>query len=220
MGIMDWVFENLPLIGFGVTVVALVLYFMFRETKESIENRVEVFFKGGTKEIFPCIVERDTIRFTIGKTEFNEPVIHHPRVSFDRQHGSFFRDYMYAEGLGSVEVPPLPPDDKKKILEHLVSNGIIKLGDEKKSVKDFTDEELTAYIKFYNFDIEQITERPMGNAFIMTINMFSSMVTSMIQGINTMEGKGTSNIAKLAFVVIGIAIGFGFAWALTLKGVI
>jgi hypothetical protein len=60
----------------------------------------------------------------------------------------------------------------------------------------------------------------MGNAFIMTINMFSSMVTSMIQGINTMEGKGTSNIAKLAFVVIGIAIGFGFAWALTLKGVI
>ena len=86
---------------------------------------------------------------------------------------------------------------------------------------DYTDAELINYVKFYNFDIEQITSRPMANAFIMSMNMFTSMATSLISAVGSdLKNRGTSNLARVAYILVGIFIGFGFAWALTLKGVI
>lgn len=221
MAITDFIAENLIWILVGVGILGAIVIFFTREKHEAIENEVDVFFKGGTEDSFPCLVERDTVKFKIGETEFNEPILHHPRVKYDKKTGKFYRSYKYAEGLGTVEVPPMLEDDKRKIVEHLMKNNVIPKKEQKATYKDYTDSELMQYIKFYNFDIEQITNRPMANAFVMTINMFTSMTTALISAVGSdLSSRGTSNLARVAYIIVGVCIGFGFAWALTLKGVI
>lgn len=226
MAITDWIISNLPLVV-GIIVVPTMIYlWFFREQKTTIQNRTLVFFKGGTSEYFPCEINMNTIKFIIGANEYNEPILHHPRVHFDKTLNKFFRDYMYAEGIGTVDVPPLLQPDKKKIVETLLTNNIIPETEQKlkngkmKSFSDYSDTELIGYVRFYNFDIEQITDRPMMQSFVTGVNMFSSMVKEIINETRNMGGTGSSNIVKLVFVIVGIFIGFGFAWALTLKGVI
>lgn len=221
MAITDFIAENLIWILVGVGGLGAIFIFFTREKHEAIENEVDVFFKGGTEDSFPCVVDRDTVKFQIGTTEFNEPILHHPRVKYDKKTGRFFRSYKYAEGLGTIEVPPLLDSDKIKIVEHLIRNNVISKKEQHENFKDYTDAELMQYIKFYNFDIEQITNRPMANAFVMTVNMFTSMTTALISAVGSdLQSRGTSNLARVAYIIVGVAIGFGFAWALTLKGVI
>ena len=226
MAITDWLLSNLPLV-IAVIVIPVIIYMMFfREKKTTIENRVHVFFKGGTSEYFPCEVSMSTIKFMINANVYNEPILHHPRIHFDKVISKFFRDYMYAEGIGTVDVPPLILEDKRKIVETLIANKIMpeieqhRKDGKKKSFDEYSDGELINYVRFYNFDIEQITDRPMMNSFIVGVNMFTSMVSEIVNEARNMDGKGSSNLVKLVFVIVGVFIGFGFAWALTLKGVI
>lgn len=227
MGITEFITENLIWIAVIIVTLIVIILFSMRENKQAIDNEVDVFFKGGTEDTFPCIVDRTSLKFTIGETEYSEPILHHPRIKFDKKRGKFVRSYKYAEGIGTVEVPPLTESDKTKLVMYLIENKVIPEEQQKlkggttKKVKDYTDEELIKYVKFYNFDIEQITERPISNAFVMTVNMFTSMTTSLISAVaQDLTGKGTSNLARIAWVIVGILIGFGFAWALSLKGVI
>jgi len=226
MAITDWMLSNLPLV-IGVIVIPVIVFMIFfRDQKTTIQNRILVFFKGGTSEYFPCEVNMSTVKFIINTNEYNEPILHHPRVHFDKTLNKFFRDYMYAEGIGTVDVPPLLQPDKKKIVETLLMNNIIPDAEKtfkngkSKSFADYSDTELISYIRFYNFDIEQITDRPMMNSFVTGVNMFSSMVKEIVNETRNMQGNSSSNLVKLVFVIVGIFIGFGFAWALTLKGVI
>lgn len=221
MALTDFIFENLIWIASGIIALLVGIFYFTREKKEAIENEVDVFFKGGTEDSFPCVVDRDTVKFMIGETEYNEPILHHPRVKYDKKTSRFYRSYKFAEGVGMVEVPPLPENDKKKIFDYLINNNVIPKKDRKNSYDDYTDNELMQYIKFYNFDVEQITDKPMANAFVMTVNMFTSMTTALISAVGSdLQNKGTSNLARVAYIIVGVFMGFGFAWALTLKGVI
>lgn len=221
MAITDFIMENLIWFLVGIAGIIAVLIIFTRQKGEVIENEVDVFFRGGTEDSFPCLVDRNTIKFNIGETEYNEPILHHPRVKFDKKTGKFYRSYKYAEGLGTIDVPPLIESDKVKIINYLIANNVIPKEKRKDKISDYTDNELMQYIKFYNFDIEQITDRPMANAFVMTVNMFTSMTTALISAVgNDLQNKGTSNIARVAYIIVGALVGFGFAWALTLKGVI
>ena len=125
MAITDFIADNLIWIIAIVAVVGVIIIIFTREKVQTIENEVDVFFKGGTEDSFPCIVERDTVKFNIGETEFNEPILHTPRVKYDKKTGKFFRSYKYAEGVGTVEVPPLLESDKKKIVETLLQKNVI-----------------------------------------------------------------------------------------------
>lgn len=221
MAITDFIVNNLIWILVGVAGIFVIWIVLTREDKSAIENEVDCFFKGGTEESFPCMIERDTVKFTIGETEYTEPILHHPRVKYDKIKHKFFRSYKYAEGMGMVEVPPLMEEDKRKIVETLLKNNVIPKNRQHDNFNEYTDKELFQWVKFYNFDVEQITDKPMSNAFVMTINMFTSMTTALINAVGSeMTNKGTSNLARIAWVVVGVMIGFGFAWALTLKGAI
>jgi len=221
MAITDFIIDNLIWILAGIAgVIVLVLVFI-REDKSAIENEVDIFFKGGTEESFPCTIERDTVKFLIGETNYTEPILHHPRVKYNKKMHKFYRSYKYAEGIGMVEVPPLMDEDKRKIVETLLKNNVIPKKQQHDNFNDYTDKELFQWVKFYNFDIEQITDKPMSNAFVMVVNMFTSMTTALINAVGSeMTNRGTSNLARIAWIIVGIIMGFGFAWALTLKGVI
>lgn len=221
MAITDFIVDNLIWILAGIAGIIVVLIILTREDKSAIENEVDVFFKGGTEESFSCMIERDTVKFIIGGTEYTEPILHHPRVKYDKIRHKFFRSYKYAEGIGMVEVPPLMEEDKRKIVETLMKNNVIPKKQQHDNFNDYTDKELFQWVKFYNFDIEQITDKPMSNAFIMVVNMFTSMTTALINAVGSeMTNKGTSNLARIAWIIVGIIMGSGFTWALTLKGVI
>jgi hypothetical protein len=221
MAITDFIMENLIWILASIAGVIVLLIVLTKEDKSAIENEVDCFFKGGTEETFPCAIERDTVKFIIGETEYTEPILHHPRVKYDKIKHKFYRSYKYAEGIGMVDVPPLMEEDKRKIVETLIKNNVIPKKSQKDNFNDYTDKELFQWVKFYNFDIEQITDKPMSNAFVMVVNMFTSMTTALINAVGAeMTNKGTSNLARIAWVIVGILMGFGFAWALTLKGVI
>jgi uncharacterized membrane protein YuzA (DUF378 family) len=221
MAITDIIMDNLIWILAGIAGVIVLLMVFLREDKSAIENEVDVFFKGGTEESFPCTIAMNAVSFKIGEAEYNEPILHHPRVKYDKIKHKFYRSYKYAEGIGMVEVPPLMEEDKRKIVETLVKNKVIPKNKQHDNFDDYTEKELIQWVKFYNFDIEQITDKPMSNAFVMVVNMFTSMTTALISAVGSdMMNRGTSNLARVAWVIVGILMGFGFAWALTLKGVI
>lgn len=196
-------------------IVVIVIYLQWKKSKgDVIKNRVEMFFKGGTKGYYKCTIEKEIANFDIDDSEYSEPIIYHPRIEYEK--GTIYRTYMFAEGLGSVDVPPLLPTDKKKIIEHLVRHDIIPEDEQKKK---YSDEDLIKYIRFYNFDIEQITDKPIMKSFSVSMNAWEHLLDGLANIIQGME-EGTSNIKVLAWVLVGVLIGFGFAWALTLKGVI
>ena len=205
-----------------VFIIPLVIWYLWRGEKSSqIINQVAVFFKGGTWAFYPCEVGKDKITFTIDESEYTEPITVHPRLGMIEK--KMKRTYLFAEGIGLIDVPPLTREDKEKILKHLTDTKAISkksaLG--KKSVDDWTEMELMQFIKFYQFDIEQVLDRPMANAWKNTGHALSSSVDRISQRNRQIDTAGqTSNIAKLAWVIVGILIGAGFAWAFALKGYI
>ncbi len=135
----------------------ILLYMSARKSVTPIKNRVEVFFKGGTKEYFACIVEKDIAKFTIGDSEYQEPITHHPRIEYDKEKKVIFRTFLFAEGVGMVDVPPLTKTDREKIITTMKQYDILE---KKEDGTEYTDEELMSMIMFYNFDIEQVLDKP------------------------------------------------------------
>jgi hypothetical protein len=192
-----------------------------REKTEQILNQVAIFFKGGTWAFYPCIVGKDEITFSIDESEYTEPITVHPRLGMIG--GKMKRTYLFAEGLGLIDIPPLTREDKEKILKHLVDSGVLEeKGDlAKKNVDDWTELDLMTYIKFYQFDIEQVLDRPMANAWKETGRALASSVNRISDRNRQMDKSGEmSNVGKLSLVIVGILIGAGFAWAFALKGYI
>ena len=214
-------FDYLPY-SLLVFIIPLIVWYLWRGEKSSqIINQVAVFFKGGTWGFYLCEVGKDEISFEIDSVKYTEPITVHPRLGMIEK--KMKRTYLYAEGIGLIDVPPLTREDKEKILKYLIDTKAIKktsaLG--KKSIDDWTEMELMQYIKFYQFDIEQVLDRPMANAWKETGHALKSSVDRISQRNRQMDKSGqTSNIGKLAFIVVGILIGAGFAWAFALKGYI
>jgi uncharacterized protein YktA (UPF0223 family) len=203
----------------------LIWYLFFREKKGTMYNRVEVFFKGGTKAYYPCTIEKSIIKFKIDETEYSEPILHFPRVEHDKKSGRVYRTYLYAEGLGSIDVPALTDEIKGKIIQALIEEGILesKKGEDGKEIEnshDFTDEELLNVIHFYNFDIEQVSDKPMQRNFITSMNAFEHLVTSLYKKIASLEAQEYSNFSKFILFIMGGLVGFFMAYSLTLKGMI
>lgn len=205
-----------------IFLVPVVIWVLWKgEKKSQIINQVAIFFKGGTWSFYPCEVGKDEISFDVEGVEYTEPITVHPRLGTIE--GKMKRTYLYAEGLGLVDVPPLTREDKEKILKFLVDTKAIDSNSElgKKEVDDWKEIDLMTYIKYYQFDIEQVLDRPMANAWKETGHALKSSVDRISQRNRALDNEGkTSNMAKFAYVVIGILIGAGFAWAFALKGYI
>lgn len=199
----------------GILIVPIIIVFIFRGEKgDIIYNRVEVFFKGGTKAYYDCTPKKDTIEFEIDENEYSEPILHHPRIEYRK--GKIFRTYLFAEGIGgTVEVPPLTEEDRDKIIKWGREYNILG----KKKTKKYTDDELLNALKYYNFDIEQVLDKPMPKAFTTSINAFQHLVGGLIHDLKMLEG-GTSNKYTFAVWFVGMVMGFFIAYSLTLKGVI
>lgn len=204
-----------------VPILLVVVYYLFtREKEDVIKNQVEVFFKGGTKDYYPCTVGHEDCNFNIGETEFTEPIIYNPRIEYKK--GKIFRTFMFSEGAGMIEVPPLPDKDREKIFSYLKSNNVIpeNLLKDKPNYNDWSTNELMEYIKFYNFDIEQITDKPILKSFTTSLNFFVSMINNLSGIVGSMEGAEYSNIAKIAIYLVGFLSGTFFGVLLQMKGVI
>ena len=89
-----------------------------------------------------------------------------------------------------------------------------------KNLEDWTDGEILTYCQFYNFDIQQITDKPIIKSFNTSMNAFVNIVEGLIARIKYLEPNQESTFTSLMKYVIGVLVGFGFAWALTLKGYI
>ncbi len=195
-------------------IVYLVLTYR-KEKGDIIKNRVEIFFKGGTKGYASCVVEMDVANFKIGETEYEEPILFNPRIEYVS--GQIYRTFLFAEGIGMVDVPPMTKDIREKIINYLVTNEIIKEEDKKDEYDKYTDEDLSNYVKFYNFDIEQITDRPIMKSFSTGMNAFVHLVNGLISSLDKLSGE-PSNMYKLSLFVVGGIVGFFMSWAFSLKG--
>jgi hypothetical protein len=204
-----------------VFIIPIVIYIMLkREKTDVILNQVEVFFKGGTKGYYPCIIGQEDATFEIGDTSYTEPIIYNPRIEYVR--GKIFRTFLYGEGIGMIDIPPIPEKDREKIFSYLKENEIIPKEelDRKPTYKEWTSVDLVTYCKFYNFDVEQITDKPIMKSFTTSLNFFVSMLNT-IQGIvGEMEGGDYSNMAKIVLYVVGFLSGTFFGVIIQMKGVI
>lgn len=216
--ISEWFFNNLPL-SLIVFVIPIILWILFRKEKtDIIKNQVEIFFKGGTKAYYECEVGKEEVSFKIDETKYNEPIIYNPRIEYKK--GIVYRTFLFAEGIGNIDIPPLTVGDRDKIIKFLVVKDVIPKDERKKSFAEYTDADLIKYIQFYNFDIAQLTDKPMMKAFTTSLNFFVSMIDGLIGRIAKMEEKGYSNIAKFIIWVVGVGFGFMMGWAFALKGLI
>jgi hypothetical protein len=221
VSITELFFDYLPYSLLIIIVPVVIIWFWKREKTEQIINQVAVFFKGGTWAFYPCTVGKGEITFDIEDSNYTEPITVHPRLGMIG--GKMKRTYLFSEGIGLIDVPPLTREDKEKILKHLVDANVIESDSdlEKKSIDDWTEMDLMQYIKYYQFDIEQVLDKPMANAWKETGRALASSVDRISQRNRQMDTSGqTSNVAKLGYIVVGILIGAGFAWAFALKGYI
>lgn len=221
MNIIDLFWQYFPWSTAIIIVPAIIYYFMQPDsTEHQIENRVEVFLKGNTKTILPCTVNRDMIQFVIDETEYNEPVLTYPRITYEG--GKVYRDFMFAEGLsGTVDIPDAPEEIKGLILKALKDNGLIPQEDVaiiEGDDKEKSQKKMAEYIGFYNFDIEQGDIHAVMKVFNTSINQLPYFIDELAYGIEQ-EG-GESNFMTFAKVLVGILIGFFAGWALSLKGII
>lgn len=202
-----------------VLAIPIVLFFTRSSEKSTqIKNQVEVFFKGNTKGYYPCTVEKDRIKFTIDETDYEEPITHFPRL--ETRKNQLYRVYLFAEAVGMIDVPPLTVEDKEKIIKYLKDNNAIQDATLKaKDAKDWTESELMVYVQFYHFDIEQILDKPMQNAFKSGTGAIIAILDRIAERNRQLEGAGkTSNMVKLAIFVGGVLVGAGWMWAFALKG--
>ncbi len=194
----------------------ILLYMSARKGVAPIKNRVEVFFKGGTKAYYPCIIEKDIAKFDIEGVSYQEPITHHPRLEYDKEKKIIYRSYLFAEGVGIVDVPPLTKEDRGKIITTLRQYDILEKKDDGTT---YTDEDLMNMVVFYNFDIEQVLDKPVLKSYSVSMSGLEHFIDELRKQITRLEG-GESNMKTFLKIISGFLIGFGFAWALTLKGLI
>ena len=169
---------------------------------------------------FDATVNEDMVLFKIGETEYNEPILHNPRITYEN--GKLYRDYMFAEGIsGTIDVPPLTTIARDKIFETLLENGLIDKDkvDTKRKKDKFKDSELIDMVKFYNFDVEQVTEQPMMKQFNSSINQFIHLSSAILRGIVASEQDNTGWRIFL-ILVLGVILGFFIGTTLTYKGIV
>lgn len=174
-----------------------------REQQDVIQNEVQLFFKGNTVQEFPCEVEKDIAKFKLGENEYREPIIAKPRLRIKKVDGveKIFRTFMYAEGIGFTDVPPLTSKGREAIKASLINNNII----DAEIINEYDDDELIEFVQFYNFDIEQITDKPMLRAFSTSMNMFASTMEYINKNIRTNQQQGST----IRYLLIGLLF-FGF----------
>jgi len=217
--LLDDLFWNYYPYSLGILIIPVIIFFMFRREKtDVIVNRVEVFFKGNTKGYYACEVGKEEIAFMIGETVYTEPILYHPRLEIGGK--QMFRTYLFAEGTGMIDVPPLTKEDRNKIIKYLMDQSAVAEDLKDKELDTWTDIELMSYIQFYNFDIEQITDKPVMKSFNTSMNAFVNLIDGLVQRIKYLEPDKESTFGNLLKHVVGFLVGFGFAWALTLKGYI
>jgi hypothetical protein len=212
--------DNLPY-SLIILVVPVIIFLMLRKEKgDVIFNQVEVFFKGGTKAYYPCSIGQEDATFMIGETPYTEPIIYNPRIEY--RGGKIFRTFLFGEGIGMIEVPPIPEKDREKIFAYLKEHEIIPKDEleKKPSYTDWTSPDLVTYCKFYNFDVEQITDKPILKSFTTSLNFFVSMLNTISGIVGEMEESGYSNMAKIVLYVVGFLSGTFFGVIIQMKGVI
>jgi hypothetical protein len=203
---------------FGVFVVAYTLIRKRTGESEAIENQVEVFFKGGTIQEFPATIDKQTMSFEIGEAKYREPITAKPRLKIKNVNGidKIFRTFLYAEGLGTVDVPPLTVKGREAIIQVLKDNQVME---KKEDGSEYTDDELIEFIQFYNFDIEQITDRPMLRAFSTQMNMFSTTMEMVHTNLRKISGEGGTSMWRIVIICLTVFFFGLFAGAyLTGKG--
>ena len=207
MGIVDTFINTLPysLLLLAIPVIGGYLLLPKGAEKE-INNRVEIFLRGNTKTTIPCTVNNDMVQFSLGETEYNEPITSNPRIEYEG--GQVYRTFLYAEGItGTIDIPPLTKQMRDKIVEILVEN---KLIDSKKTPPEtITDEELFGIVSYYQFDIEIMSEKPMMKEFNSSLNHFVNLSNEIMKGIKRDEGGSKWGMVIISFImlVLGIAIG-------------
>ena len=209
MNLVDIFWDAFPLsfaLLFGVFAVIYWILTRMNKGGEAIENEVELFFKGNTVQSFPAVIEKDIAIFKIGETEYREPIISKPRLRVKKKDGKerIFRTYLYAEGLGSIDVPPLTTKGREAIKNVLIANNII---DEEK-VDNFDDNELIEFVQFYNFDIEQLQDKPMLRAFSTSMNMYAStmeFINTNMKALTKNDG-GTLRILLVGLLFFGLGL--------------
>ena len=200
-----------------IFIIPVLIYWLLKPSgsEKEIKNRVEVFFKGGTKAYYDCTVNNDMVQFIINETEYNEPIVQKPRIELNK--GDIYRTYLFAEGVtGTIEVPPLSDEKRKEIVEILKSRMIISPKDKR---EEFTDDELREFVTFYNFDVDGITDNSQTKMFGVGMNATGHLINAIIRGINRDSQEG-SNFRTFLILLVGAIMGFFMGYALTLKGVI
>lgn len=221
--VIDLFFQYFPW-SLGIFIVPLVLvWWRTRERGGSIENWVLVFFKGGTYGFYPGTMGSDEVSWDIDGVEYTEGITVHPRIgAMGKNDKTLRRTWLYSEGIGMVDIPPLTRESKIKIIDYLKEKKIVsktsKLG--KKDPDEWSEQELMTYIKYYQFDIEQILDKPMEMARKKTGLAIGSSVDRIRRRNQEDRGDKVSNMYKLGLIVVGILIGGGFFWAFSLKGYI
>lgn len=221
MDITKIFFDNLPW-SLLVFLIPVALWYMFAKEKSTqIANEVMVFFKGGTFGFYPLTFRVDEVTFKVEENEYNEPITCNPRIG--EKNDKMTRLYLFSEGIGLVDIPPLTEDYKQKVIEYLKDNiefEDVDSGLENKVWEDWTVAELTKYIKIYQFDIEHTLGRPLDSAFNKAGHALNTTMNNISKNNRERATEKTSNLAKLAYVIVGALIGAGFAWAFALKGYI
>lgn len=196
-------------------IIIPIVYLWYRSRQKGFEiiNRVEFFHKGGTKQFLPCTLVGDTIEFKVGETNHIVPIIAHPRIETSKS--KTYRTYLVAQGTGeTMDVPKLTPTERDKIVSHMKQMSIYA-ADEDGAEK--TDDELIKLIELYNFDVEQILDRPMIKAFTVAINAYEH-VQERLQKIS--QDESISKLYTLSIGVVGVIIGVLLGFYLVAKGVL
>ena len=221
MDITKIFFDNLPW-SLLVFLIPVALWFMFaRQKSTEIKNEVMVFFKGGTFGFYPLTFRVDEVTFKVEDNEYNEPITCNPRIG--EKSDKMTRLYLFSEGIGLVDIPPLTEDYKQKVIAYLKINAEfedVDSGLKEKIWENWTVNELTKYIKIYQFDIEHTLGRPLDSAFNKAGHALNTTMNNISRNNRERQTEKASNLAKLAYVIVGALIGAGFAWAFALKGYI
>jgi len=221
MDITKIFFDNLPW-SLSVLLIPIVLWYMFTKEKSTqILNEVMVFFKGGTFGFYPLTFKVDEVTFTVEENEYNEPITCNPRIG--EKNDKMTRLYLFSEGIGLVDVPLLTDDYKQKAIIYLKEHAEFEDTDSTLKDKDWekwTVSELTKYIKLYQFDIEHTLGKPLDSAFNKAGHALNTTMNNISRNNRERALEKVSNLSKLAYIIAGILIGAGFAWAFALKGYI